>query len=249
MKRLLILLPLIASILVTATTAQAAPKIPGTNITTFRAKIHVAGGLTITSTYDTTGNCTPGQSWKMKESVDVEITDKVSGTFYGNKIATKWAAGNVQQKSRVQGYRETNYCPPDAKRALDEPECDSFGGRSLANLTPDGRNKGGMSISMTRRGAGSQDLSCMGPGVSSRPGFAITALQHTFTPISLPLNVPVKKFKKLDRGDKVIRVIRISGQCERPNVKVGGPGITKMAADPTCSVDGLFNVIVTRLGD
>ncbi len=85
---------------------------------------------------------------------------------------------------------------------------------------------------MTRRGAGSQDLSCMGPGVSSRPGFAITALQHTFTPISLPLNVPVKKFKKLDRGDKVIRVIRISGQCERPNVKVGGPGITKMAADP-----------------
>ena len=129
------------------------------------------------------------------------------------------------------------------------PDCESLGGRSLANLVPDGRGKGGISLAMTRRGAGSQDLSCTGPAVKSRPGFAITPLQHTFTPLTFPLDVPVKRFKKLNRGDKVIRVIRISGQCDRPRVNVGGPGITPLAADPTCKVDGLFNVIVTRLGD
>ena len=249
MKRLSLLLALAGTSLLFAAPGQAAPDIPGMNVQTFRAKIHVAGGVTITSTHDTTGNCTPGQAWTMTESVDVEITDKVDGTIFGNKIASRWATGNVQQKSGIRAYRETNNCPPTAKVELEKPDCDSFGGRSLSNLTPTIGNQRNMSISLTRRGGGAQDLTCIGPGVSHGKGFAITALQYPFTPISLPLKVPVKKFKKLDRGDKVIRVIRISGQCEKPRLSVGGPGITKAAADPTCKVDGLFNVIVTRLGD
>lgn len=250
MKRLL-LLTLAASTLV-AGTAEAAPRLPDFPVvSTFRAKIHVAGGITITSTHDTTDRCTPGQAWTMTEAVDLEITDKVDGTFFGNKIGSRFATGNVEQKSSIRAYRETNSCPPQAKAELQRPECQSIGGRSLANLIPDGRFNGGVSIAMTRRGGGAQDLSCISEGVSSvKPkGSAVTVLHHTFTPISLPLNVAVKKFKKLDRGDKLIRQIRISGRCDNARVTTGGPGITKMAADPTCKVDGLFNVVVTRLND
>ena len=250
MKRLL-LLALAASTLF-AGTAEAAPKLPDFPVvTTFRAKIHVAGGVTITSTHDTTGKCSPGQAWTMTEAVDMEINDKVDGNFFRGKIASRFATGNVEQKSSIRGYRETNHCPPTAKAELEPPDCQSIGGRSLANLVPDPRFNGGMSIAMTRRGGGTQDLSCISEGVTSvKPkGSAVTILHHTFTPISLPLNVPTSKFKKLDSGDKLIRQIRISGRCDSARVTTGGPGITKMAADPTCKVDGMFNVIVTRLRD
>jgi len=250
MKRLALLLLLAGSVLFYAGTATAAPKIPDFKFPeAFSAKIHVAGGVTITSTFDNTGKCAPGRAWTMTESVDLEINDKVAGTLFGkSKIASRFATGNVQQKSSIKGYRTTNNCPPAAKVELKEPECDSFGGRSMANLVPDGRNNGSISIAMTRRGGGSQDLSCIGGIPTSTPkGTAVTALQHVFTPINVPLNVPVVKFRKLDRGDKIIRVIRISGKCDRTTVTTGGPGVVKAAADPTCKVDGLFNVIVKRL--
>ncbi|HTU14657.1 MAG TPA: hypothetical protein VMF31_05620 [Solirubrobacterales bacterium] len=251
MKRFPLFLVLAASLLILPSPAQAAPDLPDFSVLqTFRAKIHVAGGVTITTTKDTTGDCVPGQAWTMTESVDLEINDKVSGSLFRNKIASRFATGNVEQTSRIRNYRETNNCPPVAKVKLEQPECDSFGGRSLSNLVPDGRGNGGISIAMTRRGGGSQDLSCIGGFVRSKPkGTAVTALPHVFTPINLPLDVKVKAFKKLDRGDKIIRVIRIGGQCDRATVTTGGPGITRAAADETCRVDGLFNVIVKRLGD
>ena len=186
----------------------------------------------------------------MTESLDLEITDKVTGTIFGkSKISSRFAKGNVEQKSGIRGYRETNNCPPTAKKKLEKPDCETLNGRSLANLVPDGRFNGSMSIAMTRRGDGSQDLSCIGDqSISSTPrGTVITALQQVFTPITLPLNVPVKKFRQIDRGDKIIRVIRVSGKCNRVRVNTGGPGIVKSAADSTCKVDGLFNVIVKRL--
>ena len=101
---------------------------------------------------------------------------------------------------------------------------------------------------MTRRGGGVQDLTCISGSVTSKPaGTAVTAMPYTNMPIRLPLNVPVAKFRKADRGDKIIRTVRISGKCERAQVSIGGPGVVKAAADPTCKVDGLFNVIVKRL--
>ena len=253
MKRFVLTFLVAVPVLFSSGTASGAPKIPDFPIVpTFKAKIHVAGGVTVTSTHDTTDKCTPGQAWTMTESVDLEINDKVIGNFFGkNKISSRFATGNVEQKSGIRGYRTTNNCPPTAKVELEEPDCDSYGGRSLANLVPDGRFNGGMSIAMTRRGGGSQDLSCMAelPINTKIRGAAVTPLAHVFTPINLPLNVPVKKFKKLNGGDRIIRQIRISGQCERVSISTGGPGIEKLAADPTCTVDGLFNVIVKKLND
>jgi len=253
MKRLVLAFFVSVPVLLASASATAAPGIPDFDVVpTFNAKIHVAGGVTVTSTHDTTGSCTPGQAWTMTESVDIEINDKVTGTFFGkNRIASRFATGNVDQKSGVRGYRETNNCAPAAKMELERPDCESFGGRSLANLVPDPRFNGGISIGMTRRGGGSQDLSCVGeiPVTSAPRGSVVTPLSHTFTPINLPLNVPVNKFKKLSGGDRIIRTIRIGGHCENARITTGGPGIDMRAADPTCKVNGLFNVIVKRLND
>lgn len=216
----------------------------------FQAKLHVAGGVTIRSTHDTLGECTPGQAWTMVEKADLVINDVVTVQRFGGIVTSTFARGPgaVDQKSLVRNYRTTNACPPDKPVKLVKPKCRSLTGTGLANLTPDPRRNGKVSLGITRKGGGRQDLSCFGPTTDSTPmGSAITALQSPFTPIALPLNLKVAQFKRLKAGQRLISRVEIAGRCKFAVAAPMRDVLRSPAADDACEVDGVFNVVVTRV--
>ncbi len=254
MKRLsaLLLAFLLATLCVTAgghaIGKPKKPKVP--NVQSFRAKLHVAGGVTITNRHNTLSECSPGQAWTMTEKADLVINDEVVIQRRGNLVYSTSAreAGAVQQRSRISGYRTTNNCPPNKPAKLVKPKCTNLTGTGLATLTPDPRFNGKVSIGLYRKGGGRQDLSCYGPGVDSTPkGSAITALQTSFTPISLPLNVSAKAFKNLKNGKRIISVAELGGRCEFGVVSTSRR-LTNAAVDD-CEVDGTFNILIKRIRD
>lgn len=251
MKRTAGALALSLLILLTSSVSAQAVKLPKFKLPqVYEAKLHVAGGVTITSTRNTLDNCAPGQAWTMTETADLVINDTVKVQRIGNLVSSSFARdpGGVQQRSRLSNYQSTNYCPPDAPAKLTKPECSNLGGTALANLNPDPRRNGMVSIGLTRRGGGKQDLTCIGPTLDSTPrGSAVTALQLPLMPILLPLNIKVKAFKRLDEGKRIISVVHIGGPCERAVVYPGARA--EKAAEDSCEVEGVFNVMVKRLSD
>lgn len=251
MKRFLALILALFLTLSLAATAQAAKR-PGASKmpTTYTAKLHVAGGVTITSTHDGLVECSPGQAWTMIEKADLVINDVVTVQGFRGIVSSTPARdpGAVQQRSRIKNYRTTNNCPPTSPAKLVKPKCSNLTGTGIANLTFDPRRNGKVSLGITRRGGGRQDLSCVATAIDSTPfGSAISALQAPFMPISLPLNVTARKFKRLKAGKSVISRMEIGGRCE--SAVVAPLRSFDKASTDTCHVDGTFNVMVRRIGD
>lgn len=236
--------------------ASAAKKKPVPSLLTYKAMIHVAGGVTLYSHKDTFKNCLPGQRWMMEESGDVNIRGNILiETFRNQQVRSTSAvkAGGAESKGKLSSYEESNYCPPDEPVELDQPECESHVGKGAATLQPDPRRKGPkrVSIGLSRRGGGSQDLSCMW-GLSSNPtpiGSVITPLDSIFSSIVLPLDIRIGQLRTLGVKKKLIRTIRVGGNCSRPVVYRG----KKIKTDTTdmddgdCVVDGDFVVTIKRL--
>lgn len=239
-------------LLFSATTAGQAAKRPGAKLPqSYLAQLHVAGGVTITSRHNSLRECTPGQAWTMTEKADLVINDVVRVQRYGKVVTSSFATepGAVSQRSRLSGYRTTNSCPPAEPVELVKPKCRSLTGMGMANLVPDPRRNGKVSIAITRKGGGKQNLTCFGPGIDATPrGTAITALQLPFTPITLPLNLGAGEFKKLMDGKRLISRVQVAGACK---FAVAAPmrSLTKAAEDDACEVAGVFNVIARRIGD
>lgn len=226
---------------------RMAPKLPKS----YLADLHVAGGVTVTSTHDTLGECSPGQAWTMIEKADLVINDVVRVTHFGNVVTSTFARdpGAVSQKSRIRNYRSTNYCPPTQPTKLVKPKCRTITALGLANLVPDPRRNGKVSIGITRRG-GKQDLSCIGPVVDSTPmGSAVTTLQLPLTPISLPLGLNAGEFKRLKPGKTLISRSEIAGRCKFAVVAPLRNRNLNKAAEDSCDVEGVFNVTVKRIGE
>jgi len=137
----LVLLVSLASIAFVAYGAAAA----SADLVTYPARLHVAGGLTITTKHDFTAACQPGQAWTVAASADVEINGKIEVEANGKRIVQSTeakSAGGAVNKSLLSDYHETNYCSPEDPVELPaQPRCSRHTGAGVASLLPDGRNK------------------------------------------------------------------------------------------------------------
>lgn len=236
--------------------ASMAKKKPVPSLLTYKAMVHVAGGVTLYSHKDTLQNCAPGQSWMMEESGDVNIRGNILiETYRKQQIRSTLAVdpGGAENKGRLASYEESNYCPPDEPTLLETPNCESHTGKGVAGLTPDARRKGPkrVSVALSRRGGGAQDLSCMW-GLGSQPtpfGAEITPLDSYYSSIVLPLDITIGQLRSLGVKKKLIRTIRVGGNCSRPIVYRGQkiPTDTTDMDDGDCVVDGDFVVTIKRL--
>lgn len=239
---------LIALALASSTASAAAGQLQS-----YPAKLHVAGGLTITTTHDFTGSCTPGQAWTLEEKVEVEVTKTVKVERNGDRLLSSTDArqpGGAIATGVLSGYTESNYCPPEDPIVFDhKPNCERHTGTLAASLLPDPRNRKpfGVSIGLTRPNGGSQDGSCVGaPVLSPTPtGTRIDALQTIYGSIVLPLGLKVSSFRTLGRGKKLIRVVNVGGPCDAA-VAYGGAHAS-VFRDDQCEVDGVFDVEIKRL--
>jgi hypothetical protein len=219
----------------------------------YPAKLHVAGGLTITTKHDFTGSCAPGQAWTIEASADVEINGRIQVERIGKRIVQSTGArspGGAVNKNVLAEYRETNYCPPEDPVELGrKPECSTHTGSGTASLLPDGRNKAPwrVSLGISRVGGGDQDNSCTGGFVVGPAplGSKIQALQSVYESLVLPLDLKVSQFKSLGVGGKLIRRVNVGGPCDSA-VVYGGAHIS-VFRDDVCEVDGVFNVEIKRL--
>lgn len=231
----------------------AADPASATDRQAYPARLHVAGGLTITTRHDFTSSCEPGQAWTIEANADVEVSGKIQLERIGSRIVQSTAAkkpGGAVSKNVLSGYSETNYCPPeDLVELAPQPNCERHTGAAVASLLPDGRNQAPwrVSVGISRLGGGDQELSCIGHWVDppTPKGSLIEALQTSNDSIVLPLDLKVAQFKKLGVGKKLIRRINIGGPCDRA-VVYGGAHIS-VFRDDVCEVDGVFNVEIQRL--
>lgn len=236
---------------------------------TYPAKLHIAGGITITSTWDTTKNCLPGQSWTLSKDADFEFNRKVvvsplpgGGRYFGSTVGSD--PGGATVKSKISGYAETNYCPPDDPITLEQPECKSFTGNMSASLMPDGRAKKPWRAAVgfgRSTGGDENNLNyCFTPPTDPTPkGTVIEDLGSHYGSMVLPLNIPVKAFRNLRKKKSLTQRMLIQGPCDRVVVDtLDGKASAHVAKDPTgalvsfyysdqCEVDGVINVQIKRL--
>ena len=242
----------LASLLSLGLLLVAGPASAGAALQIYPAKLHVAGGLTITTTHDALKSCQPGQSWTLEEKVDVELSKSVKIERNGSRLTSTDARqpGGAVNSNSLAAYSESNYCAPEDPTELRKPECATFRGTLAASLQPDPRRTkpARVSIGMTRLTGGTQSLSCLGSpiGNPTPTGTKIDALQTTYGAIVLPLDLKVDSFRTLGKGRKLIRTINVGGSCESPIV-YRGSHISTASIDDTCSVDGVFNVEIKRL--
>lgn len=236
--------------------ATAVKKKPLPALLTYKAMLHVAGGVTFTSHRDTFKTCLPGQRWTMQEKGDVNIRDNILIETYKNEtvrssVAVK--AGGAKSDNETPSYEESNYCPPDEPTdTLEMPHCTSLTGKGAADLGGDARNgPSRVSIAIGRPTGGNQEGNCMWAlGSNATPmGSAVAPLHTVYDSIVLPLDITVKQVRNLGVKKSLIRIIHIGGTCAEPVVYRG----KKIESDTTdmkdgdCVVDGDFNVTIKRL--
>ena len=237
-----------------AGSAKKSKKIP--TLLTYKAMVHVAGGLTFTSHHDTFENCLPGQRWTIKEDSDVNIRGNLLIETYRNqqiRASGITEPGGAESKNVLASYEESNYCPPDEPTELEAPECDSLTGKGVANLVPDSRLRGPkrVSIGFSRKSPEEQNLSCAW-GLGSRPtpsSALINQLNNVWASIVLPLDISIKQIRTLGVQKKLIRTIRVGGSCAEPVIYRGKkiPSDTTDMDDGDCVADGDFVVTIKRL--
>lgn len=223
---------------------------------TYKAMVHIAGGLTFTSHHDSFKNCLPGQRWTLKEDSDVEMRGNLLiETFRNQRVRTSSISvpGGAESKNRLEKYEESNYCPPDEPSQLEAPLCKSFVGKGSLSLYPDPRRKGPkrVSIGFSRTTGGQQDLDCTW-GLSSRPtptGSQIEQFGNIYASMVLPLDVKIGQLRTLGVKKKLIRTIRVGGDCGSPVVYRGKkiPSDTTNMQDGDCVVDGDYVITIKRL--
>ena len=238
-----------------AASAKKHKRVPA--LLTYKAMIHVAGGITYTSHHDDLKNCMPGQRWTIKENSDVDLRGNLLIETYRNqqvRASGITVPGGAESKNTLEGYEESNYCPPDEPVEIwDKPECDSLVGKGAANLQPDSRRNGPkrVSIGLSRTTGGQQDMSCTW-GLGSRPtpsSAHIDQFNTVYGSIVLPLDIRIEQLRTLGVKKKLIRTIRVGGSCAEPVVYRGKkiPSDTTDMDDGDCVADGDFVVTIKRL--
>lgn len=224
---------------------------------TYKAMIHVAGGVDFISQRDDIKNCLPGQRWTIKESGDVDIRGNILIETYKNSQARSSSAvvpGSVTSKNTLEAYEESNYCPPDEPYVFEnKPDCGSDTVKGSVGLVADARRKGPkrMSIGIGRKGGAEQDLSCTwGLGSRATPmGANIDPMGSVYSSLVLPADITIKQLRSLGVKKKLIRTVRVGGSCAEPVVYRGKkiPTDTSGMNDGDCVADGDFVITIKRL--
>lgn len=231
-------------------------KRPTPSLLTYKAMIHVAGGVTLTSHKDTLKNCLPGQRWTIEERNDMDIRGNILVETYKNQQVRATSArksGAIENNHVLASYEESNYCPPDEPVELDKPDCDSLTLTGLAGLIPDARRKGPkrVSLGIGRGGSAEQDLSCVWglPSRGTPTGSQVESMNSVFSGMVLPLDITIKQLRTLGVKKRLIRTIRVGGTCANPIVYRGKkiPTDTTGMDDGDCVIDGDFAVTIKRL--
>ena len=234
--------------------SAAGKKIPAQ--LTYKAMVHIAGGITFISHHDTFKNCLPGRRWTLKEDSDVDMRGNMLIETYKNqqlRTTTVTVPRGAESKNKLVKYEESNRCPPDEPVELEAPECKSLVGKGSANLYPDRRRKGPkrITIGFARTTGGEQSLDCFW-GLSSRPtpfSAQIEQFSNIYASMILPLDITIKQLRTLGVKKKLIRTIRVGGDCSRPVVYRGKkiPSDTTNMQDGDCVVDGDYVITIKRL--
>lgn len=237
---------------------QAKQRFP--SIVSYKAKLHVAGGLTFLNNFDDLANCSPGQKFTVKMDSDVQVTKRVKVQVLNRKDVSTSSAkkpGGATNNHIIQNYEESNYCPPDDDPVeIDKPECNSLKGNLSASLGRDPRQKGPprVSVRIARTSGGDQGYDCISLLNNPTPyGSQIEQLTTRYSAIVLPLDLRARSFLTLGVKKKLIRTIHVGGPCARPVVYRGphisplGAGISSVLTNEDCEVDGTFNIEFTRL--
>ena len=250
-------LAVLATALFAPATGSAAKKRGVPALLTYKAMVHIAGGITFTSQHDDLKNCLPGQRWTIREDSDIEARGNVLIETYKNRQVRSdpfSEPGGASSRNILEGYEESNYCPPEEPAEITgKPECDSLVGKGSVGLMPDPRRKGPkrVAIGFSRKTGGEQDMGCTW-GLGSRPtpsGFEISQLGNVWASITLPLDIKVSQLRTLGVKKKLIRTIRVGGSCAEP-VIYRGRKITSDTSDMDdgdCVADGDFVVTIKRL--
>lgn len=226
------------------------------SLLTYKAMVHIAGGVTFTSQHDTFKNCLPGQRWTLKEDSDVNMRGNLLIETYKNQQIRSGSIvdpGGAESKNVLASYEESNYCPPDEPTELQKPECDSLVGRGTVSLMPDPRRKGSkrVAIGFSRKTGGEQELDCTwGLGSRTTPsGFQMSQLGNVWASITLPLDIKISQLRSLGVKKSLIRTVRVGGSCAEP-VLYRGKKIksdTSNMSDGDCVADGDFVITIKRL--
>jgi len=223
---------------------------------TYKAMVHVAGGVTFTSHKDDFKNCLPGQRWTLREDSDVDIRGNLLIETMKNfqvRSSPLIVPGAAENKNSLQKYEESNNCPPDEPVRLEAPRCKSFTGKGSVSLRNDARRRGPkrVSIGLARITGGRQDIDCTWglSSVATPTGAQVEQFSNVYASTVLPLDITIKQLRTLGVKKKLIRTIRIGGDCSGPIVYRGKkiPSDTTNMKDGDCVVDGDFVITIKRL--
>lgn len=244
----------VAIVAPTAGTAKKKRGVPA--LLTYKAMVHVAGGVDFISHHDDFKNCLPGQRWTLKESGDVNIRGNILIETYKNKqgrTSTAVDPGSVTSRNTLQSYEESNYCPPDEPYIFEQLDCNTYTVPGTVSLVPDARRRGPkrMSLGIGRKGGDEQDLSCIwGLGSRATPmGADVDPMNSVYSSMVLPADITIAQLRNLGVKKKLIRTVRVGGTCSEPVIYRGKkiPVDTTDMDDGDCVVDGDFVITVKRL--
>ena len=244
------------AILVPSTgTAAKKRKPPVPSLLTYKAMLHVAGGVTLSSVHDDIKNCLPGQYWLMKERSEFDIRGNILVENYkGQTLRTTSAKkpGGIESTHFLASYEESNYCPDDEPIELDKPKCTSYsttGNASLGTSLYSPRRKQ-VTLGIARGGGREQENSCTwGLTSSATPaGSQIESMSSIYSSETIPLNFSISQLRTLGVKKSLIRFIHVGGSCAKPRFYAGKKiDAINSLDDGDCVVDGTFAVTVKRL--
>jgi hypothetical protein len=210
----------------------------------YPVQIRVTGGVTITTDHDSTGTCEVGQAWTIEAAADLNIQGRTELEWIGNQIVQTDSAstpGGAVNKNTLSGFRETNRCDEPVETDP-PPRCNTNRGTGEAGLG--NAPRGQVWVGIGRSSGGEQDQSCHGGFVirAQPTGVDVEALQSDLESISLPLDIPIRKFQTLAVGKKLSSRVRISGPCGQ-----GTKATASVFREDVCKVKGDITVTIKRL--
>lgn len=276
MKKPFTYLILVATVLATGLTAApasatASARIPIPKVKSVQLKVDVAGYITVTHDWDSTGPCQDGEAYTVEENFYFEtgkgITTRFTRTQFPGKESLFGASvskpvGSAITSGRVDGWRTSSACtnagpaptPPDCRTATGKLQfVFALAGESASEdeeITPlAGRS---LLLYLTRKGGGSQSESCL----RARPSIDDVGVNYGDTLIDsnpndgvmgavLPTGIDSIKALNLKKGKSITRTVTMTGPCEAVRVenKAGG---TLESNPQQCWVKGKAVVTVTR---
>lgn len=261
-----------AALVPAAAAAPRAPRLPTLpsvpKVVRYDATIDVAGQVVVTAERDTAKDCYPGVDGTLGFEADFELgrprrttVTVIDGVVVAAQVA---ARGGAVHKGTIKTYRETNYCPPTRSVEIPDPACTRNAGKLLVSLggslsaaPPDDDAPTPLvhpvSLMLARTGGGTQERNCLSwlsRGFDTRlyrDDSELSVLQGDPSGLVVPVGANDVTFANLEKGRRIVRVIRLGGACEKAEISFAAR-LASAAAKPSsdCTIRGSILVTVKR---